>query len=269
MNGHKLSISQVSTPNWDFSQDVEGYRAAGIEALAVWRDKLDLYGQAEGLALLADSGLKESSISDAGYFLRKTHAQSCQAIEDTLEAINLASSLRAESLVIITGVGGSVFRSAEQDRQIVVQALREVGPAAEACGVKLALEAVNGSRYPGNTFLSSIPDVLKLLDEIRSPAVGLCFDFDHLWEEPDLKTHIADARGRIFAVHVCDMPRQPKPPFDRRLLGEGEAPLGEILSALVDADYKGYFDLEIFSPELWARDYSELINLSQEAFTHL
>jgi sugar phosphate isomerase/epimerase len=213
--------------------------------------------------------LKVSSISDAGYFLRKTHSQTLQAIEDTIEAINLTAKLGAESLVIITGVGGSFFRSPEQDWQIVVRALREVSPVAEACGVKLAIEAVNQSRYPGNTFLCSIPDVLKLLDEIRSPAVGLCFDFDHLWEEPNLKSHIADARGRIFAVHLCDMPRQPKPPFDRRIPGEGEAPLEEIMSALVEADYNGYFDLEILSLDLWARDYLELINQSHEAFTCL
>jgi sugar phosphate isomerase/epimerase len=269
MDKNKLAVSQVTTKNWDFAQDVKGYVSLGVEAMALWRDKLDLLGQGECLRLLAEVPLRVSSISDSGYFLSKTRSQTQRAIEDVVEAIDLAQAVGAYSVVLITGEDGSVFRTPDQDRQIVVDAMREVASVAEGHGVKLAIEAVNGERYPGLTFLHTIPDVIALLDDIGSPAVGLCFDFDHLWEEDDLIAHIAALKGRIFAVHLCDMPVAPRPPFDRRLPGEGVAPLRDILGAIQDSGYDGYYDLEIFSLDLWDEDYPTLIHRSQEAFAAL
>ena len=228
-----------------------------------------LFGQDKGIDLLKKHGMKVSSISDAGYFLRKTRSQTAQAVQDTLTAIDLVKQLEADSLVVITGEGGSVFRSADQDRKAVIESFREIAPYAEDHGVKLAIEAVNGQRYPGNTFLHTIPDVLTLLDTIGSPAIGLCFDVDHLWEEQDLLMHIHQASGRIMAVHLSDMPADPQPPFDRRLPGDGIVPLSDILNAIVDSGYNGFFDLEIFSLDLWKRAYPGLIQESLLAFEQI
>jgi len=269
MDIKRLAISQVTTPSWDFGEDLTGYLSVGIHAMAVWRDKLDLFGQEKGIELLKKHGMKVSSVSDAGYFLRKTRSQTAQAVQDSLLAIDLAKQLQADSLVVITGEGGSVFRSADLDRKVVIESFREIAPYAESHGVKLAIEAVNGERYPGNTFLHTIPDVLDLLDTIGSPAIGLCFDVDHLWEEQDLLEHIRQASGRIMAVHLSDMPADPQPPFDRRLPGGGIVPLSEILTAIVDSGYNGYFDLEIFSLDLWKRAYPGLLLESLLAYEQI
>lgn len=269
MDIKRLAISQVTTPNWDFGDDIAGYHSAGIRAMAVWRDKLDLFGQEKGLEILKIHEMKVSSVSDAGYFLRKTRSQTAQAVQDALLAIDLAKQLVADSLVVITGEGGSVFRSADLDRKVVIESLREIAPYAETRGVKLAIEAVNGKRYPGNTFLHTIPDVLELLDTVASPAIGLCFDVDHLWEEKDLLEHIRQVSGRIMAVHLSDMPADPQPPFDRRLPGNGIVPLAEILNAIDDSGYTGYFDLEIFSLDLWKRDCASLLQESLLAFERI
>lgn len=265
----RLAISQVTTRKWDFGEDVIGYLSAGIHAMGVWRDKLDLFGEEAGIHLVRERSMKVSSISDAGFFLSKTRSQTALAIQDVLTAIDLAKKMEADSLVVITGEGGSLFRSVDLDRQMVMAAIREIAPYAESHGVKLAIEAVNGKRYPGNTFLHSIPDVLNFIDRISSPAIGLCFDVDHLWEEQDLFEHIRQASGRIMAVHLTDMPAEPKPPFDRRLPGSGIVPLSEILNAIVDSGYSGYFDLEIFSEDLWARDYPELLKESLQVFERI
>lgn len=269
MDTNRLALSQVTTPSWGFGEDVTGYLSSGIHAMAVWRDKLDLFGQEEGIEMLKEYGMKVSSVSDAGYFLRKTRSQTAQAVQDSLIAIDLARRLEADSLVVITGEGGSVFRSADQDRKIVIEAFREIAPYAESHGVKLAIEAVNGERYPGNTFLHTIPDVLNILDIIGSPTMGLCFDVDHLWEERDLLEHIRQVSGRIMAVHLSDMPADPQPPFDRRLPGGGIVPLSEILNAILDTGYNGFFDLEIFSLDLWKREYQILLKESLVAFAQI
>lgn len=32
-----LSVSEITTRNWDFAADVAGYKAVGVDAIGVWR----------------------------------------------------------------------------------------------------------------------------------------------------------------------------------------------------------------------------------------
>ena len=66
----RFSLSQLSTRNWSFEQDLENYRNAGIRAIGVWRHKLSDVEIGEAADLLGDSGLGVSSLSWAGGFYR-------------------------------------------------------------------------------------------------------------------------------------------------------------------------------------------------------
>ena len=99
----KLSISEVTTHDWTFEEDVRNYVAAGIEGIGVWRDKIDAYGTEPGVQLLAGSPLRVANLVDAGYFLHKTRSQTRRAVEDVIEAIELAQRLKTDCLLIVTG----------------------------------------------------------------------------------------------------------------------------------------------------------------------
>jgi len=264
----RLSISEVTTRNWSFAEDVSNYTAAGIEAIGVWRDKLDLYGNEAGIRLLADSGLRVANLVDAGYLLGKTHSQTRRAIEDVVEAIELARRLKTDSLLIVTGDVGSFYRTVDQARDLVVAALRELAPVAGAAGVRLAIEPIH-ERYPGYTFLHSIPDVLEVVEAVGSPHVGLFFDTDHLWESKDLLGNIERAGPVIYGVHINDMPALPGPGIDRRLLGEGVIPLPDILSAIEATGYRGYYDVEIMSGQVWAMDPWQVLSACRTGFRRI
>ncbi len=264
----KLSISEVTTRDWTFAEDVRHYAAAGIPGIGVWRDKLDTYGLEDGLRLLAESGLHVASLVDAGYFLHKTRSQTRRAIEDVLEAVELARRIEADCLLIVTGDVGSFFRTVEQAKKLVIEALREIMPEAEAKGVRLAIEPIN-ARYPGYTFLKTIPETLEVIEAVGSPNIGLFFDTDHLYESPNLFAEIERAGDRIFGVHINDMPAQPRPGIDRKLLGEGVIPLKEILSAIDATGYDGYYDVEIMSEDVWAMDYQRVLEACKAGFARL
>jgi sugar phosphate isomerase/epimerase len=264
----KLSVSEVTTHAWTFDQDVAHYAAAGLDAIGVWRDKLDVYGQEQGLALLTSSGLQVANLVDAGYFLSKTRSQTRRAIEDVLEAIQLAQAMKTDCLLIVTGDIGSFHRTLEQARQIVIEALKELAPAAQQAGVRLAIEPIN-QRYPGYTFLHDIPSTLDIVEAVGSPAVGLFFDTDHLYESPNLFKDIEAAGEKIFCVHINDMPAKPRPGIDRKLLGDGIIPLKEILSAIEATGYQGFYDVEVMSDEVWSRDYDRVLQDIKESFAKL
>jgi sugar phosphate isomerase/epimerase len=261
----RLSISEVTTRNWSFADDVRNYAAAGIEAIGVWRDKLDLFGIKEGIQLLADSPLRVANLVDAGYFLSKTRSQTRRAIEDVVEAIELAQRLKTDTILIVTGDVGSFYRSVDQARALVVAALQELAPVAGAAGVRLAIEPIH-ERYPGYTFLHTIPDVVEVIEAVGSPHVGLFFDTDHLWESENLLQDIERAGPAIYGVHINDMPAVPGPGIDRRLLGTGVIPLREILSAIEATGYRGYYDVEIMSEQVWAMDPRQVLESCKIGF---
>jgi len=57
----RLSVSQISTLNSTFADDIRTYRAAGFDGIGVWELKLPAVGSdAERLELLAESGLESA-----------------------------------------------------------------------------------------------------------------------------------------------------------------------------------------------------------------
>jgi sugar phosphate isomerase/epimerase len=264
----KFSISEVTTHDWSFGEDVTHYAAAGLDGIGVWRDKLDNYGKEQGLELLENLGLKVANLVDAGYFLSKTRSQTKRAIEDVIEAIQLANDLKTDCLLIVTGDVGSFFRTLDQAKKIVSEALKEVSSVAQQAGVRLAIEPIH-QRYAGYTFLHDIPSTMEIVEAVGSPAIGLFFDTDHLYESPNLFSDIAMAGDRIFCVHLNDMPAAPGPGIDRRVLGDGVIPLSEIISAIESTGYQGFYDVEIMSDEVWKSDYDVLLRELKSRFARL
>ena len=44
----RISVSAITTREWDFAADVAGYKAAGLDAIGVWRNKLEAVGVTNG-----------------------------------------------------------------------------------------------------------------------------------------------------------------------------------------------------------------------------
>ena len=57
----RLSVSQITTLNAGFADDVRSFTAAGLDGIGVWEPKLAGGGDAEALELLESSGLESAS----------------------------------------------------------------------------------------------------------------------------------------------------------------------------------------------------------------
>jgi len=129
----------------------------------------------------------------------------------------------------------------------VFRCIRELGEQAESRGVTLAVKPhVGASVYNTKT-------VLKLLDEVESPAVGINFDPSHLYRSGDDPGEAASRIGdRIVHSHFRDCPhrgeRSPGPP-EQQVPGRGEIDIPAILRALKDAGYGRVLDLEVIGAQ--------------------
>jgi 4-hydroxyphenylpyruvate dioxygenase len=159
-----------------------------------------------------------------------------------------------ESVLCLTGPVGDLEPA--QARTLVVEGLREIAAAARESGVRFGLEPAHPGQHETVSFVNTIDDVLRLLEEAGLPDVGIMVDTYNLWHErPEAIAAIAD---RVTGVHVADEPPD-LARTDRVLPGEGGARSAEHIRALAAAGWDGFADVEIFStPErFWSLPVAE------------
>lgn len=263
----RLSMNEMTTFRWSFEQDVANYRAAGIPAIGVWRQKLSDFGEDKGIELLAKSGLKVSNLLWVGGFTGSDGRTYRESIDDALEAIGLAAQMQAGCVVVYSGARAGHTHS--HARRLLKDALRELTSQAAEYDLKLAIEPMHCGCAAEWTFLTGLDDALALLDAVESPQLQLVFDTFHLGLEPNIVERIPELVDRIGVVHLGDSKQLPDGDHNRSRLGEGTIPLQEIVSALESAGYNGYYDVELMGEEIEAADYRELLEHARQAFNRL
>ena len=263
----RLSMNETTTFRWSFEEDVAAYAKAGIPAMGVWRQKLSDCGSSRAGELLAEAGMKVSHLLWAGGFTGSDGRSYRESVEDAGEALQTAAQIGADTLVVYSGArAGHTYNHA---RRLIQSALGELIPTAAELGVTLAIEPMHPGCAAEWTFLISIDDVLQLLDAVDNPRVKMVFDTYHLGQDPDILGRIAQIAPHIAIVQLGDARQPPEGEQNRCRLGEGVVPLAEIVAALKDTGYDGYYDVELLGEEIETMDYLELLEHAKQAYAEL
>jgi sugar phosphate isomerase/epimerase len=262
-----LSMNETTTYRWSFEEDVLAYSAAGIPAIGVWRHKLSDFGHLKAAELLEDHQMKVSHLFWAGGFTGSDGRSYRESLDDAAEALRTAAEIRAENLIVYSGArAGHTFNHA---RRLIKDALAELAPLAAELGVCLAVEPMHPGCAGQWTFLTSVDDVLTLLTSVASPQVKMVFDTYHLGQDPRIVGRIAELSPHLALVQLGDARQPPSGEQNRCRLGEGAVPLREIVAALADAGYNGYYDVELLGEEIEVSQYAALIEHAKRAFAEL
>ncbi len=262
-----LSMNEITTFRWSFEEDVHNYRAVGIEAIAIWRQKLSDFGEEKGRELLEDTGLSVSALLWAGGFTGSDGRTFRESVDDALEAVQLASELRAGCLIVYSGArAGHTHNHA---RRLFRNALKEMAPLADEQQVVLAIEPMHVGCASEWTFLTDLEETLQLIDSVDSPRVRLAFDAYHLGQDCAVLSRLPELVSQLALVQLGDARRPPAGEQNRCRLGQGIVPLREIVEALKSAGYEGYYDIELMGEDLDNSDYRDLILHSKQAFDEL
>lgn len=262
-----LSVNEATTFRWSFEEDVSHYVAAGIPAIGVWRQKVSDCGEEKAADLLQESGLRVSHLFWAGGFTGSDGRTFRASIDDALDALRTAASLGAASLIVYSGArAGHTHNHA---RRLFKDALLELAPLAAESGVSLAVEPMHAGCAAEFTFLTSLDDVVGLLDAVAHERVKIALDTYHLGWDAELVRRIPEIAPRLALVQLGDGKLVPMGEQNRCRLGEGIIPLQEIVDALIAAGYNGFYDVELLGEELENADYGSLLRHAQEAFARL
>jgi len=263
----QLSVNETTTFRWSFEEDVTNYAAAGIPAIGVWRQKLSDFGEEKGAELLQESGLKVSHLFWAGGFTGSDGRSFRASVDDAKEALRTASTMKAGNLTVFSGArAGHTHNHA---RRLFRDALLELAPMAAELQVTLAVEPMHPGCAADFTFLTSLDDVLSLLDAVDSPCVKIVLDTYNLGFDANLVRRIPEIASRIAMVHLGDGRQPPQGEQNRCRLGEGIVPLAAIVDALAAAGYDGFYDVELLGEEFEPSDYGGLLQHAKEAFARL
>ena len=263
----RLCIHTITMKPWAIEVAAQKFAQSGVKGITVWRDSLAGRDIKQTGQLLRDHGLSIVSLCRGGFFPGATAAERQNAIDDNRKAIAEAQALGAPLIVLVCGaVPGQPLT---ESRKQITDGIAAVLPDCQATGVKLAIEPLHPMYADSRSAVNTLSQANDMVEQLKSPYVGVAADVYHLWWDPALESEIARC-GRLkalFAYHVCDW-RTPTIDQlnDRGLMGEGCIPLRQIRAWIEATGFKGFNEVEVFSTRLWATDQDEYLKRIVQAY---
>ncbi|MEO5577042.1 MAG: sugar phosphate isomerase/epimerase family protein [Gaiellaceae bacterium] len=256
-----LSLSEISTVNASFLDDLAAYRAAGFDGIGIWETKLG--DDVTDLEALRTSGLRATNcVPIVPSILPNAVIEGTWDVQARIgsicESLDRFARYDPTSVLCLTGARGGYTES--KARRLVIEGLKRIADTANYCGISLGLEPIHISQREQLSLIATIPETLDLLDEAGLQEVGIMVDLWHLWDSPEIERHLTENVDRITGVHVADWYADGR--NERALPGQGIARIDEFVGVLRDAGWNGAWDVEIFGdPEnpksFWGLDVDE------------
>lgn len=236
----KLAIRESMAPGETLADKLAWIERAGLQGIELHGASLELPAD-EVRAVFAGSPVGVASI-DSGQGLVDADPRVRAAARERIRArLDLAGSLGATGVLVVPQFArqpglpdlSPVATAQDLERGLVVAALRDLLPSAQAAGAVLFIEPLN--RYEA-WLVNRLEQGLALGDEV-GPGVGVMADLFHMGiEEADLAAAIRSAGKRVVHVHLADSNRlQP---------GRGHLDFGSSFAALKEIGYDGWFGIE-------------------------
>ena len=273
----RLSLNQATVKHASLADALRVTRDAGISAIGVWREPVADVGLEQACRLVADSGLRVSTLCRAGFFTARPGRARQEALDDNRRAIAETAALAAAGaagsaavLVLVAGGLPAGDRDLAGARERARDAVGELVADATAAGVRLAIEPMHPMFAADRGVVSTLGQALDVAEQFPVEAVGVVVDTYHVWWDPDLPAQVARAGrgGRIASYQVADWvtPLAADALLSRGLPGEGHADLAAVSALVAAAGYRGDVEVEVFRQEVWDADPAEVAVRTARSF---
>lgn len=248
----RVSLHQVAFLDEPTIAFIDHCRATGIENMSLVTTALTQPGAYDDARRAVDAGgPRVTALNHPFAVYPDLDDDAGMATENLSRAIELAESLGAASIYLITGGRGSL--SWEQAGERFADLVSPCAERAAAGGVTLLVE--NASAFNADIhFVHTLTDAITLAE---LTGVGICLELHACWLEGGLSTLIERAMPRTRLVQVSDYVLGDRWAPCRAVPGDGVIPLQDILTVVLTAGYGGVFDLELVGPRIAAEGARE------------
>ena len=267
----RFSLNQMTVRQLPLPDLVAACADLGVPAVGLWREPVQAYGVEAAAKLVRDPGLAVTTLCRGGFLTATDPAERARALDDNRRAVDEAATLGTDVLVLVSGGLPAGSRDLRGARERIADALAELGPYAEAHGVRLAVEPLHPMFAADRCVVSTLGQALDLAERFPARQVGVAVDTYHVWWDDDAPAQIAraGAGGRIHTFQLADWvtPLPAGVLNGRGQLGDGAIDLREWRAHVEAAGYTGPIEVELFNDALWARDGREVLAETVERFT--
>lgn len=260
----RYSLNQATTKYWPLEDVVAASAEAELSWIGLWREPVQEYGVDRAAKLVADAGLRVSSLCRGGFFTATDPAEQAGRIDDNRRAIDEAATLGTDVLILVSGGLPAGSRDLDGARGMVRDAIAELAPYAAERGVRLGIEPLHPMFCSDRCVVSSLGGALDLAEHFPADQVGVIVDAYHLWWDADVYRQIERAGARILSYQVSDwvVPLPADALLGRGMMGDGSIDLRRLYAACAAAGYDGPVEVEIFNADLWDRPGQEVFDLA-------
>ncbi|MFL6063509.1 MAG: sugar phosphate isomerase/epimerase family protein [Friedmanniella sp.] len=267
----RLSLNQRTTASWSLPEAVRGCVDAGLGAIGIWREQLAEVGLEQACQLVADSGLRVSSLCRGGFFTHAEEAAAQAAEASNRRAIDEAAALGAATLVLVPGGLPPADRDLAGARERVARAVERLVPYASQRGVTLGIEPMHPLYAADRGVVSTLAQALDVAERFDVEDVGVVVDSFHVWWDPAVAEQVARAGDRIVSYQISDWitPLPPDSLLARGMVGDGHIDFAALTRAVAATGYEGDVEVEIFNADLWATPPDEVVATMAERYLAL
>jgi sugar phosphate isomerase/epimerase len=236
-----------------FGDDLALWADLGIDQVGLISPKLADYGWDASREAVLDAGLVVSSMS---------------CYKDAMaESLEFASTIGTGVLYTVSGCAGSTPWE-EAAEQFCAELAPHVARSKEL-GIRLAIEPTN----PLRTDVSFVHSVRDAIDLARMADMCVVVDFYSSWYERGLDELVHKNIDIVALVQICDYKLGTFDMPNRCAVGDGDVRVEDLMRLVLDAGYRGPFDLEILGPRIEEEGYrapiSRSLERAQEALNRL
>jgi sugar phosphate isomerase/epimerase len=269
MSAHpRLSINQATIKYASLEVALDVVADAGVSSIGLWREPVAEVGLTSAVRMVADSGLRVSSLCRGGFFTMTEGPARRDSIGENQRAIDETAALGAPTLVLVAGGLPAGSRDLAGARERVRDAIGELAPYAASAGISLAIEPLHPMYASDRAVVSTLGQALDIAQQFPPDVVGVVVDTFHVWWDPDVLQQIARAQGHIASYQVCDW-ATPLPAdvlLARHYPGDGSIDFAPLTRAVLEAGYTGDIEVEIFNQKIWDEQPHTVVRRTIETF---
>jgi sugar phosphate isomerase/epimerase len=276
----RYGITAYMTPHNSVHDDIEQVAATGGGGIGLSELKLAAGEDARVREEMAEQGLRSLYCVPASHTILGMSFGPMAGVRMSLQeridricaSVVRLAAFDPPAIVVAPGASGDGANPVGPVEDVLT-ALPVIADVAAEHGQRIGFELLGERR---GSPVSTIPDMIAIMDEVGRDNVGLMFDPFHSWPEPDLHAHIREHAHRIIGAQVCDVRVQERSGMDRELPGRGRGVCAGIMATLLESGWNGWWEAEVFSDDgtygqafpgsYWALPHQEFLRMTREAF---
>lgn len=265
-----LSMNQATIKHADLRQTLDTLTRAGYRSVGLWREPVEAVGVPQAVRMIADSGLRVSTMCRGGFFTMPEGPERRASIDDNRKLIEETAAFGCKVLVLVVGGLPEGSKDLAGARGRVGEALAELESDALAAGVTLAIEPLHPMYCTDRACVSTLDEALDIASPFDPKAVGVTVDTFHIFWDPNVLRSIARAgrESRIATYQVCDYrtPLEADPLLSRHYPGEGVIDFESLTEAVAATGWRGDIECEIFNQAVWSAPFDQVARRVSDAF---